>query len=68
MRLLAIIVWAAVLSPFGIILAKLLGWISWSWLVTVFVAMSILIVTAFCFLVIVVWIISQNFEEEWDQQ
>lgn len=67
MKLFAFIGWATFLSPFGIILAKLLGWLSWSWLTTVFVAISIPLIVCAALLAMAVWIICKEFTDEWDQ-
>jgi hypothetical protein len=67
MKLFTFIGWATFLSPFGIILAKLIGWLSWSWLTTVFVAISIPLIVCAALLAMAVWIIRKEFSDEWEQ-
>ena len=68
MKLLAFIGWGTVLVPLALILAKSLGWISWKWITTVLIAMSIPIGIFLAFLVFAIWVITQTFEEEWENR
>lgn len=68
MKLISFIGWATFLSLFVIILAKLIGWLYWSWLTTLFVAISIPLLVCFVLLALALWIIKMEFSEGWDQQ
>ena len=68
MKLLAFIGWGTVLVPLALLLAKSLGWISWKWITTVLIAMSIPIGISLAFLVFAIWVITQTFEEEWENR
>nr|WP_287937767.1 hypothetical protein [Algoriphagus sp.] len=68
MKILAFIGWGTFLTPFAILIAKLIGWLTWTWLVTVLVAISIPIAVFLGFLVLSVWIIRNEFRDEWNQQ
>lgn len=67
MKILAFIGWGTFLTPFVILIAKLIGWLTWTWLVTVLVAISIPIAVFLGFLVLSVWIIRNEFRDEWNQ-
>lgn len=68
MKLLAFIGWGTVLVPLAIVLAKFLGWLSWKWITTVLIAMSIPIGISLAFLVFAIWVITETFEEEWENR
>jgi len=68
MKLLAFIGWAAALIPIVIILAKLIGWLSWTWLTTIFLAVSIPLAVIFSLLALAVFIIKTVFADEWNHQ
>jgi hypothetical protein len=68
MKLISAILWGAILTPLLILVCKLLGWISWSWLVAVFVAISIPLSVFLGFLALAIWIVRIQFSEEWEHQ
>lgn len=68
MKILALVSWVCLLSPFLLIVAKLAGWISWTWIVTVCVAVGIPISSCIAILLFAVWIIQKEFSDEWNHQ
>lgn len=67
MKLFNFVFYSVVISPFVLILFKWIGWIAWSWLITVFVAIAIPLVVFLAFLILAIWIIKTMSPDEWGQ-